>query len=581
MKLPTSLRLLMTIKARVILLFLVFILISATSSYFLNLRISEISDTVSVQLQSIDAQNELVREQNQLMGEQQKIYDRVAAITQAQLLLSELQYWFFHASLAADRNSLSLGETTYGRVKKMLADLAANDPEREERFKKIQDALDRYQGFAVRMFGFYEERSMSMGKSMSERARGEAIKFITMLNQIRGEYEMAQKTSAEGVAAAADKVAHQGSLVQEGALSIGGAVDDARRASLVGLGFMVISCLLLGAFFIWSVVRPVRKVTRVISDIEAQNDLTRTIDYDNSDELQDITEALDRMLLKFRSLISDVGKATEVLQGVAAEGADGSLKLADQVNQQQAETSMVAAATNEMTATAKGIQETTDSAAHIAEEVTDLTEAGRSAMAASVRSIDDLSNRIQSASDVIGKLAQRTESIGGVLDVIRGISEQTNLLALNAAIEAARAGELGRGFAVVADEVRSLAKRTNESTTEIQEVVQNLQRDAESAVGEIGVSLNESKLSVAKIDDCRKALEAISGAVARMHELNHQVAQATAEQCEAVQSIDRSIDNLSGQTNEINGLAEATTDMSSRLNEVSSDIRTAVGLFKF
>ncbi|MDG9669669.1 methyl-accepting chemotaxis protein [Hahella sp. CR1] len=581
MKLPTSLRLLMTIKARVILLFLVFILISATSSYFLNLRISEISDTVSVQLQSIDAQNELVREQNQLMGEQQKIYDRVAAITQAQLLLSELQYWFFHASLAADRNSLSLGETTYGRVKKMLADLAANDPEREERFKKIQDALDRYQGFAVRMFGFYEERSMSMGKSMSERARGEAIKFITMLNQIRGEYEMAQKTSAEGVAAAADKVAHQGSLVQEGALSIGGAVDDARRASLVGLGFMVISCLLLGAFFIWSVVRPVRKVTRVISDIEAQNDLTRTIDYDNSDELQDITEALDRMLLKFRSLISDVGKATEVLQGVAAEGADGSLKLADQVNQQQAETSMVAAATNEMTATAKGIQETTDSAAHIAEEVTDLTEAGRSAMAASVRSIEDLANRIQSASDVIGKLAQRTESIGGVLDVIRGISEQTNLLALNAAIEAARAGELGRGFAVVADEVRSLAKRTNESTTEIQEVVQNLQRDAESAVGEIGVSLNESKLSVAKIDDCRKALEAISDAVARMHELNHQVAQATAEQCEAVQSIDRSIDNLSGQTNEINGLAEATTDMSSRLNEVSSDIRTAVGLFKF
>ncbi|MBU6955105.1 methyl-accepting chemotaxis protein [Hahella sp. HN01] len=581
MKLPTSLRLLMTIKARVILLFLVFILISATSSYFLNLRISEISDTVSVQLQSIDAQNELVREQNQLMGEQQKIYDRVAAITQAQLLLSELQYWFFHASLAADRNSLSLGETTYGRVKKMLADLAANDPEREERFKKIQDALDRYQGFAVRMFGFYEERSMSMGKSMSERARGEAIKFITMLNQIRGEYEMAQKTSAEGVASAADKVAHQGSLVQEGALSIGGAVEDARRASLVGLGFMVISCLLLGAFFIWSVVRPVRKVTRVISDIEAQNDLTRTIDYDNSDELQDITEALDRMLLKFRSLISDVGKATEVLQGVAAEGADGSLKLADQVNQQQAETSMVAAATNEMTATAKGIQETTDSAAHIAEEVTDLTEAGRSAMAASVRSIEDLANRIQSASEVIGKLAQRTESIGGVLDVIRGISEQTNLLALNAAIEAARAGELGRGFAVVADEVRSLAKRTNESTTEIQEVVQNLQRDAESAVGEIGVSLNESKLSVAKIDDCRKALEAISDAVARMHELNHQVAQATAEQCEAVQSIDRSIDNLSGQTNEINGLAEATTDMSSRLNEVSSDIRTAVGLFKF
>ncbi len=171
---------------------------------------------------------------------------------------------------------------------------------------------------------------------------------------------------------------------------------------------------------------------------------------------------------------------------------------------------------------------------------------GRQNIDRSLEQIDQLSARIAQAVDVIQGLADESTQIGTVVEVIRGIAEQTNLLALNAAIEAARAGEQGRGFAVVADEVRLLAQRTQQSTAEIQQMIERLQGNSGNAVKVIAESNQATRLTVEQAGLARETLEQITGALRNLAGVNASIASATLQQSHVIDDINRNVTEAAG-----------------------------------
>jgi methyl-accepting chemotaxis protein len=175
---------------------------------------------------------------------------------------------------------------------------------------------------------------------------------------------------------------------------------------------------------------------------------------------------------------------------------------------------------------ARNATEAAKAASHSDEEA----QNGQAVVDRTINAIDALASEVDRAANVIHRLEQDSDKIGTVLDVIKGIAEQTNLLALNAAIEAARAGEQGRGFAVVADEVRTLASRTQQSTAEIQQMIERLQAGAQEAVSVMEDSRSRASDSVSSAQSAGQSLESITRSVASITDMNTQIASAADEQ---------------------------------------------------
>ncbi|WP_148864019.1 methyl-accepting chemotaxis protein [Marinobacter fonticola] len=571
----------LTIRTKVILLFAILTAVAVGASSLVIHRIDAIGDSVDRQQASIDGQVEATRRQADLIREQRRLAALAQGVNDAQRQLDSLQYWYSHAALNADPESLDKAHVAFDAFGAALTRLVDENPDLADLVAEMTSTLDEYRMLAEKMFTFFEDSMMLMGRSMGEASRERAVLLGARLDAVRQAYRQQEQALGDGVLEAGDAVEGAGAEVAESVAAIRGDIRQATRVSLGMMAVIAALAVVLGAIFLRSVLGPIRMLGQRIEQIHANSDLTASLDYRRDDELQVITRAFDSMLGRFRELIHRLGDSTQELGQVAVQGKQGSQQLAGQVGQQQQETGLVATATTQMSASATGIQASTEDAARLADEVSRLTREGGSAASESVKAMDALTGRIDMASGVIHQLAERSDSIGTVLDVIRGIAEQTNLLALNAAIEAARAGESGRGFAVVADEVRGLASRTGDSTVEIQNLVENLQTDARRAVAEIRQSLEESRHTVDCIRHCSNSLESIETKASRMQELNQQVAQATAEQSEAIQSIDRNLANLTQQIDRINHHASDTGSRTDRLASMGDELQAAVSQFRY
>jgi len=426
---------------------------------------------------------------------------------------------------------------------------------------------------------FFEKNSTSMGKSMGDGVREESQYIAEELNKILALYSSQIEESRAGLKSAGAEVQAKADVVQDGSNKINDAVGRVNISIAVASGIASVIGLLAGLLFLRSILNPISGLVKSILHIEQNNDLSHPIIYDRGDELSAIVVAFNSMLDKFARLIGTVRQSVEELHEVVNASAKAASGSKDFVERQKTETDLVATASTEMSATAKGINDNTDNAVELVEKADRTSVEGQQVVSDSVVSIQQLSDQISAANEVINDLAKRSESIGGVLDVIRGISEQTNLLALNAAIEAARAGEQGRGFAVVADEVRNLAQRTNESTVEIQEMVENLQQDASKAVTGIQDSLNKSNQSVEQIERTRVALQEITEMMDAIGTLNRQISEASAEQNSVAHSIDESINKLSEMVGEVKQSAENTSLRSESLAGLSQELKGMVDEF--
>ncbi|MBF3187007.1 chemotaxis protein, partial [Pseudomonas aeruginosa] len=219
-------------------------------------------------------------------------------------------------------------------------------------------------------------------------------------------------------------------------------------------------------------------------------------------------------------------------------------------------------------------------AAHSTRDAAALAHEGRRLVEHASSQTGALAEELEQTALALNTLHQHAGSVGQVLTVISSIAEQTNLLALNAAIEAARAGEAGRGFAVVADEVRSLANRTQQSTQEIQGLIEQLQDGANDAVAAMRGSASHAQSNLVEADSAAQALGRIVATVEELDGLNQQIATAAEEQSQVAQDIDRNITNVSGLSEQAHEGTAAVLSANQRVKEHMAGLRVVLGRFR-
>ncbi len=278
-----------------------------------------------------------------------------------------------------------------------------------------------------------------------------------------------------------------------------------------------------------------------VMDKVAAGDMTATFTARSRDELGELGNVFNGTVAKIHDLIELVGKTVNEVERQAGQVETVSARSNQAVAGQRTQIEQVATAMNQMSATAQEVARSAAAAVRSAHRVNDETISGRGLVESQKGSIAQLASEIDSSVRVINQLASDSQSISRVLEVIKSIAEQTNLLALNAAIEAARAGEQGRGFAVVADEVRTLAKRTQQSTEEIEQMIIRLHGGVGAAVKAMGVSHQMASGTVGQSEKVQQALENILGAVGMIVDQNQQIAAAVEQQTAVAHDIDQNI----------------------------------------
>ena len=342
----------------------------------------------------------------------------------------------------------------------------------------------------------------------------------------------------------------------------------------------IAASILIGLWVTRSVMRPIENIVTNLNLIRSESDLTVSFKRFNDDELGQISTNLTSVIEHLRGILNSIATAANTVGDSTIKLSEFTRQSNERMQQQQAETEQTATAMNEMTATVAEVAQSTTAAADSAKDADDNAANGNAIVQQSISSMSSLSTQIDKAAEVIAHLANESQKIGSVLDVIKGIAEQTNLLALNAAIEAARAGEQGRGFAVVADEVRTLAQRTQESTREIESMIDSLQKGVQEAVSAMKLGTEQVHEANEKANLAGQALTEIVHSVDNISNMNTQIATAAEEQTCVAEDINRSIITISDIATSSTLASQDLTSSVEELAALSESMRSQVGQFK-
>jgi len=330
-----------------------------------------------------------------------------------------------------------------------------------------------------------------------------------------------------------------------------------------------------------SILNPLLSIKAGLDDMASgEGDLTCRLPVTSQDELGELAGSFNCFVEKIQRLIQQVAGTTQQLSGLVNAVASQAQRSEKTLEAQHHETDQVATAINQMSATSREVAKSAQGAAQAARQTDEETLSAKRVVDQSVSSIHALVVEVKGSSDTMERLRQDVQGIVSVLEVIRSIAEQTNLLALNAAIEAARAGEAGRGFAVVADEVRALASRTQQSTGEIQSMIDRLQRATNDSVvamqraSQMGENTREqSNLAGASLDE-------IARLIATINSMNAQIASAANEQTSVAEEINRSVHQIAGAVDEVAADAAQGANTARELNKLGEQLQRLVGQFR-
>tara|TARA_R110001592_G_scaffold362757_1_gene678068 strand:+ start:1306 stop:2934 length:1629 start_codon:yes stop_codon:yes gene_type:complete len=358
---------------------------------------------------------------------------------------------------------------------------------------------------------------------------------------------------------------------------LGNIANTNQDAEVMARLLLIMSCVVIVIFSLViivvvsrSIVAPSKRLISIIDRIST-GQLSNTIDIYREDELGRLAEA-SRRLQGFLQHVSQQLLTSNSKLSLASlslsEATDGVSK---RVQKAHISTEHVASAMTEMSATAQEVARHAASAADLANEADTAAKQSSVAMNTAQSSINHLSEQVEQTASTVKKLADDTNNVGTVLNVIRGIAEQTNLLALNAAIEAARAGDQGRGFAVVADEVRTLAQKTQQSTAEIEGIIHNIQEGARDTVKVMDASSAISSESAHLFNQAAEKLKLITVTIAQINDLNTQVATAAEEQNSVSEDITRTIVEMSDLVSATAESAEASLKTAKDLSDMAVD----------
>lgn len=355
-------------------------------------------------------------------------------------------------------------------------------------------------------------------------------------------------------------------------------VEESREREITSMLLVVVfsvTSMLLGCYVALGILRALNlSVDRVNAAAQQlkQGNFSQCIDVQSKDVIGEVAENLSSMIQQVSQLINAIQDSANEVNKLSVDLQAVTDKTKVELDQQNNQTQQSASAATEMAATVRDVARTCVDTSSSTDVARDIAHTGQKRVNEAIQMINRLGNDVTQAKDIINQLQGDVTDIGAVLEVIRSIAEQTNLLALNAAIEAARAGEQGRGFAVVADEVRSLAKRTQDSTSEIKAVIEKLQVRAATAVDIILQSFHSSQESVQSAASAGESLQQIVQNVEMLRDLNTQIATAAEQQAAVAEQMSRSTRELGDSAENILGQVEQTLGFSATMRKSASQL---------
>ena len=360
---------------------------------------------------------------------------------------------------------------------------------------------------------------------------------------------------------------------------VNGAIATGNTFVIVVVIISIAVAAFIGYVTVRAITRPLYRVNELLT-VASSGDLTHRLDDSAQDEFGLLARNCNTLIGNLKELITAINVRAEQLAAASEQTSAVTAQTTHSIQDQKSQIGQVATATTEMHSTSQLVVQNAEDTLSQIRHADAEAENVRQISLENKNTIEILSRDVQEAADVINKLHQDSASIGGILDVIRGVADQTNLLALNAAIEAARAGEQGRGFAVVADEVRTLASRTQESTQEINAMIEVLQAGAEKAVSVMNQGKEQTAACVAQTEKATQALDIISDAVHKAHDVSSQIEQSAREQNTVSQEISEKLETIVGIAEETTAGAQQTSESSHEVARLAEELQQSIRQFK-
>ncbi|MBT3133732.1 methyl-accepting chemotaxis protein [Alteromonas sp. ALT199] len=360
---------------------------------------------------------------------------------------------------------------------------------------------------------------------------------------------------------------------------VNGAITTGNTFVIVVVIISIAVAAFIGYVTVRAITRPLYRVNELLT-VASSGDLTHRLDDSAQDEFGLLARNCNTLIGNLKELITAINVRAEQLAAASEQTSAVTAQTTHSIQDQKSQIGQVATATTEMHSTSQLVVQNAEDTLSQIRHADAEAENVRQISLENKNTIEILSRDVQEAADVINKLHQDSASIGGILDVIRGVADQTNLLALNAAIEAARAGEQGRGFAVVADEVRTLASRTQESTQEINAMIEVLQAGAEKAVSVMDQGKDQTAACVAQTEKATQALDIITDAVHKAHDVSSQIEQSAREQNTVSQEISEKLETIVGIAEETTAGAQQTSESSHEVARLAEELQQSIRQFK-
>ena len=344
--------------------------------------------------------------------------------------------------------------------------------------------------------------------------------------------------------------------------------------------FIIVVLLILIQLLSRSINKPVSMLAEIMKKSRQDNDLTVRSELPGKNEIVEMAAVFNSMMVAFSGVIREVIESSGEVKNAAEQLTVISEQNKQGVIQQQSDSEQVATAMNEMSATVQEVARYAVEAAAASKSADDEADKSKQIVREAIDGIKKLAEQVAFGADSIRELQHESNNIGSVLTVIQNIAEQTNLLALNAAIEAARAGESGRGFAVVADEVRTLAQRSKESTEEIKQIIERLQKSADKSVEVMALGSEQAKISVQQAEVAGESLQQISQSVYAISDMNIHIASAAEQQTAVAEEINRNIASIANVAEDNAQNTQLTSETSIKLAKLANQLQTQLNRFK-
>lgn len=438
-----------------------------------------------------------------------------------------------------------------------------------EDYIRSDDARRFYQQFEQAELGYWEVHADLVRAA----ERGQTARANQLLNN---ELE----TFSEGMVATFDGLLTlQEERVQVAEARGNSLAVNVRNGVIIAILVAIALTIALALVITRSLVRPIRDALEVANTV-ADGNLNARMNTSGKDELSDLMKALARMQASLKQTIATIASSSDQLASTSEELNAVTEESSRGLQQQSDELDQAATAVNEMTVAIEDVARNANSAADSSRDANQQTQGGREKVQDTVLAMEDLAENISHTVTYIEALAAKAGDIGGVLDVIRSIADQTNLLALNAAIEAARAGQAGRGFAVVADEVRTLAKRTQDSTAEIEDMIRAVQTGSDDARKAMAKSHDRSGDALAIAREAGEALASIARSVTDINDRNASIASGAEEQAQVARDVDRNLVTIRDLATQTAAGSEQTQSSSAELARLASELAELVRKFR-